>query len=154
MNHTEIQSHGKQRTYGPHVQAESSSQGGPDDSSMVALHPLEDIAPGHLSKRHDDRNPSEDVSGNVTGIGTNSAMQKIGKWTIVILSVSLLLTLAIFGFLAFLWEAPHDNGFWHTIIAKGWANRAVTVSALLLRTAVDLQAGTAAAMLAAIFLET
>ena len=36
---------------------------------------------------------------------------------------------------------------------RGWATRAVTVPALLLRSAVDLQAGVATAMIAALVLE-
>lgn len=67
----------------------------------------------------------------------------------------MVLMLAVFTFLNFLWTAPHENNFWRLILVlSGWASAAMTVSSLLLRTAVDLQAGVAVAMLAAILLET
>jgi hypothetical protein len=61
---------------------------------------------------------------------------------------------AVIGFLTLLWTAAYDNVFWRLVIVRGWAGGAVTVSSLVLRTAVDLQVGVAVAMLAAIFLET
>jgi fluoride ion exporter CrcB/FEX len=82
-----------------------------------------------------------------------SAAQRMGRQTTLILVASLLLTLSVFAFLTFLWTAPHDHKLWRFIIVRGWAGTAVTVSSLLLRTAVDLQAGAAVAMLAAILLE-
>lgn len=83
-----------------------------------------------------------------------TAVQKVGLQTAVILVATLILTMAVIGFLAFLWTAPHENSFWRVIVVKGWAGGAVTVSSLMLRTAIDFQAGAAVAMLAAILLET
>jgi fluoride ion exporter CrcB/FEX len=77
----------------------------------------------------------------------------MGRQTTLILAASLLLTIAVFAFLTFLWTAPHDHELWRFFIVRGWAGGAVTVSSLLFRTAVDLQAGAAVAMLAAILLE-
>jgi hypothetical protein len=82
-----------------------------------------------------------------------SAAQRMGRQTTLILVASLLLTLSVFAFLTFLWTAPHDHKLWRFIIVRGWAGGAVTVSSLVLRTAVDFQAGAAVAMLAAILLE-
>jgi fluoride ion exporter CrcB/FEX len=82
-----------------------------------------------------------------------SAAQRLGRQTTIILVASLLLTLSVFAFLTFLWSAPHDHKLWRFIVVRGFAGAAVTVSSLLLRTAVDLQAGAAVAMLAAILLE-
>jgi fluoride ion exporter CrcB/FEX len=82
-----------------------------------------------------------------------SAAQRMGRQTTLILAASLLLTIAVIAFLTFLWTAPHDHKLWRFIIVRGWAGGAVTVSSLVLRTAVDLQAGAAVAMLAAILLE-
>lgn len=75
-------------------------------------------------------------------------------YSIIVLAATTILMLAVFSFLTFLWTASHENSFWRLIIVKGWAGGAVNVSSLLLRTAVDLQAGIAVAMLAAIVLET
>jgi hypothetical protein len=77
----------------------------------------------------------------------------MGRQTTLILAASVLLTMAVFTFLTFLWTASHDHEIWRSIIVRGWAGGAVTVSSLVLRTAIDLQAGTAVAMLAAILLE-
>lgn len=66
----------------------------------------------------------------------------------------MVLMLAVFSFLTFLWTAPHENSFWRLIIASGWAGGAVTLSSLLLRAVVDLQAGVAVAMISAILLES
>jgi hypothetical protein len=82
-----------------------------------------------------------------------SAAQRMGRQTTLVLVASLLLTLSVFTFLTFLRTAPHDHKLWRFFIVRGWAGRAVTVSSLLLRTAVDLQADTTVAMLAAILLE-
>lgn len=83
-----------------------------------------------------------------------TAVQKMGLQTVAILLITLILTTAVIGLLAFLWTAPHDNSFWRAIIIRGWAGGTVTVSSLMLRTAMDFQAGIAVAMLAAILLET
>ena len=85
---------------------------------------------------------------------SRTAVQKIGLQTVVLLVATLVVTTIVIGFLTFLWTAPHDNSFWRTIVTKGWAGGAVTVSSLILRTAIDFQAGVAVAMLAAILLET
>ena len=70
------------------------------------------------------------------------------------LLASTLAELAVIGFLGFLWFADLHNGFWHQIMVTGWATRAVSISTLVLRSAIDLQAGVAAAMLAALVLES
>jgi hypothetical protein len=78
----------------------------------------------------------------------------MGMYSMIVSAATTTLILAVFSFLTFLWTAAHENSFWRSIIVDGWAGGAVTVSSLLLRTAVDLQAGVAVAMLAAIIIET
>ena len=84
----------------------------------------------------------------------SSAVQRMGTYSLFILAATTILILAVHSFLAFLWTAPHEHGFWRLVIVNGWAGGAATVSSVMLRTAVDLQAGVAVAMLAAILLET
>lgn len=79
---------------------------------------------------------------------------RLGWQAAVTLLLSAIVTLAVVGFLAFLWVADLNNGVWHRIMVTGWATRSVSVSTLILRSAIDLQAGVAAAMLAAIILES
>ncbi|KAK5168085.1 uncharacterized protein LTR77_006653 [Saxophila tyrrhenica] len=62
--------------------------------------------------------------------------------------------MAVIGFVAFLWFADYDNTLWHRIMVKGWSTRSVSISTFVLRIAVDLQAGIAGAMLAALVLES
>jgi hypothetical protein len=83
-----------------------------------------------------------------------SAIQRIGTYSVIGLVATTILMLAVFSFITFFWTAAHENSFWRSIIVSGWGGGAVTVSSLLLRTAADLQAGVAVAMLAAMFLES
>lgn len=99
----------------------------------------------------DDTQP---YSGPPTLPKPKSALQRMGVRNVSILIGTLVLLLAVIGFVTFLWTAVHENSFWRLIIVKGWAGGAVTVSALLLRMAIGLQAGVAVAMLAAVSLET
>jgi hypothetical protein len=117
-----------------------------------------------LNRPHHSRNAAQspvqlyDTTGNShsypIGSSHRSAVQRMGTHTVVILTATLVLKITVFSFLAFLWTASHDNNFWRVIVVRGWASSAVTVSSLLLRTAVDFQSGVAVAMLAAIILET
>ena len=84
----------------------------------------------------------------------NTFLRRIGWQSAVILVLSMLATLAVLGFLGFLWYADDDNALWHNIVVQGWSTRAVSISTLVLRFAVDLQAGIAGAMLAAIIMES
>ncbi|KAI1423178.1 hypothetical protein F5Y12DRAFT_798658 [Xylaria sp. FL1777] len=71
-----------------------------------------------------------------------------------------LATLASLGFLIFLWTgqgttfgAVGASPSWRAIILRGWASQAITLAALLIRTATAIQATTCTGMLAALFLE-
>lgn len=124
-------------------------------SSTESLHQSPDSEYSQLARPHP-LQQSEDTqySGVTAEIKCRSAVQRMGTYSVIVLAGSTILVLAVVSFLTFLWTAPRENSFWRLIIIKGWAGSAVTVSALLLRTAVDLQAGVAAAMLAAIVIET
>ena len=79
---------------------------------------------------------------------------RLGWQAICILVGSALASLAVVGFLSFLWYAGLDNSLWHRIMVDGWTTRAVSISTLVLRSSIDLQAGVAGAMLAALVLES
>lgn len=100
--------------------------------------------------------PNEDtcISNFPMDSGHRSTVKRVGTYSVVTLASTTIFMLLILSFLTFLWTARHENSFWRLIIVNGWAGGAVTVSSLLLRTAVDLQAGIAVGMLAAIILET
>lgn len=124
-------------------------------SSAEALHQAPDSGVAELTRQRLLQQIEDAQFSSVpTDLEHRSAMQRIGMYGIIVLAATTILMLAVFSFLTFLWTAPHENSFWRLIKVKGWAGGAVTVSSLLLRTAVDLQAGIAVAMLAAIVLET
>ena len=85
---------------------------------------------------------------------SNTLSRRLGWQAAVTIVLTALVTLAVVGFLGFLWFADLSNSTWHRIMVTGWATRAVSISTLVLRSAIDLQAGVAAAMLAAIILES
>ena len=72
----------------------------------------------------------------------------------LVLVVAMVATLGVLGFLGFLWFGNYQNDNWQKIMVIGWATRAVSISALILRSAIDLQAGICTAMLAAVIIES
>lgn len=96
---------------------------------------------------------SDETSKRLDGKRYN-LLRRLGWQSITILILTTLIALAVIGFLAFLWFASLDNGVWHRIMVDGWATRSVSITTLVLRSAIDLQAGVAAAMLAALVLES
>lgn len=81
-----------------------------------------------------------------------------GLTTLILGSLAIL---AAVGFLTFLWMASMDAirgrptpRLWNMIVEPAWTARAVTLSSVLLRSAISLQAGLVAAMMAALVLET
>ena len=93
---------------------------------------------------------------NTEHLGTpkqSKLARQLGAATITILVATILLNMLVVGVMSFLWYGNSNSTVWHKIMLRGWATRAVTVTALILRTSVDLQAGVATAMIAALSLE-
>jgi hypothetical protein len=89
--------------------------------------------------------------------GTETAAEdrfRLGSKTVNTLVFSSVVNIGVFGFIVFLWFGNDTSTQWHSIMAGGWATRAISVSALILRTAVDFQAAIATAMLVALLLES
>ena len=79
---------------------------------------------------------------------------------ICMLTLAPLISFGALGFLAFLWAESHRarnslpvQQSWYGLVDRGWILRAITLSALALRTTTDMVAGIATSMLAALFLE-
>lgn len=83
-----------------------------------------------------------------------SALNRIGPATVLLLLLATLISLFVISFLAFLSYGKVDHQAWHAIMINGWATRAFTISALILRTSTDVQAGVVVCMLASIALES
>jgi len=76
-------------------------------------------------------------------------------WGIICMFMATTLVLIVlFAFLGFLWHKNPSNQFWHIIVIRGWTSQTVALLSFNLRVAVDFQSGTAAAMLAALLLES
>ncbi|KAF2813557.1 uncharacterized protein BDZ99DRAFT_517802 [Mytilinidion resinicola] len=61
---------------------------------------------------------------------------------------------AIIAFISFLWFDDVSNSIWELIVINEWLTRSISISTLLLRTAVDMQASIGAAMIAALMMES
>ena len=78
---------------------------------------------------------------------------RLGWLATTVLVVSTLLILGVIGFLWFLWMSPSENKSWHGIAVRNWITRAVTLSSVVVRTSVSLQATAGTSMLAGLALE-
>jgi hypothetical protein len=86
--------------------------------------------------------------------------RKLGTINVVALIISTLSIWASLGFISFLWAQGHLSSHdlpttttWLSIINAGWLSRAITLAALLLRTAITVEAGVCASMLASLIIE-
>ncbi|KAI1193118.1 hypothetical protein F5X97DRAFT_339376 [Nemania serpens] len=86
--------------------------------------------------------------------------ESIGIYGLFVLILGTLASLASLGFIIFLWTgkgsspgAIDASPSWRAIIIGGWVTQAITLAALLIRTAAATQATICTAMLSALFLE-
>lgn len=56
-------------------------------------------------------------------------------------------------FLSFLWYSAASNPLWRRIVLAGWMTRSATLSAVILRVAISIQAGIATSMMASLAIE-
>lgn len=132
----------------------------PPQSRTTALGSSEDVGlsqagePGHQTHSGGclPHHNSDDM--RAAGLPIPTAFQRLGRSTCGALVLSSALVFAVVGFLTFLWYAGEDDITWHRIMVSNWAVRAITISALVLRLAIDVQAGVATMMLAGVTLES
>ncbi|KAI1147773.1 hypothetical protein F4825DRAFT_471080 [Nemania diffusa] len=86
--------------------------------------------------------------------------ESIGTSGLLSIAGGTLASLVSLGFLIFLWTgqgtalgAVDASSAWRAIILGGWSSQAITLAALVIRTATAIQATTCTSMLAALFLE-
>lgn len=92
---------------------------------------------------------------------TQRTTQAVGLWGCFFLGVGTVFIFASVGFLSFFWidskaateNAKPPSSLWTTIVLRGWATRAVTISSIFIRIAIGLQNGLMTAMLASIIIE-
>lgn len=82
-----------------------------------------------------------------------SLYDRFGWLAITILITTTLLILGAIGFLWFIWISDQRNKTWHGIAVRNWITRAVTLTSVVVRTSVSLQATTGTSMLAGLALE-
>ncbi|KAJ0119221.1 hypothetical protein J7T55_013458 [Diaporthe amygdali] len=85
---------------------------------------------------------------------------RLGKWASAVITLGWTFEILILSFLLYLWTGEgsepgggHASSLWRWIMLKGYASQAVTVSAVVMRTAVGLQASICTALVAALMLE-
>ncbi|KAF2500493.1 hypothetical protein BU16DRAFT_248181 [Lophium mytilinum] len=79
---------------------------------------------------------------------------KLGWLAITLLVATPVVALTLIEVLVFLWFSDSSNGNWHYLMVNQWATRAVSISAMIIRTIIDFIAGIGASMLAALALES
>ncbi|KPM44561.1 hypothetical protein AK830_g2035 [Neonectria ditissima] len=85
-----------------------------------------------------------------------SCLQKLSTLTTVTIALAYLCVPCAVGFLCFLWSNPDGNEAsktWFDIVTSGWALKSITITTLILRTAISAQATICTSMLASIVLE-
>ncbi|KAI1610864.1 hypothetical protein EDD36DRAFT_497743 [Exophiala viscosa] len=84
---------------------------------------------------------------------TRPVHERIGIYTLVIATISTICLLAALMFLAWMWFGDRSSSTWRHIMLNDFAKQAVTISALVLRTAIACLGGVATAMIASISIE-
>jgi hypothetical protein len=82
-----------------------------------------------------------------------SLYAKFGTLTISILIAGWICILGPVGFLWFLWLADYHNSTWHYIVYNNWFTWCVSLSALVIWTAISLQSSAATSMVASLAME-
>ncbi|RYP90302.1 hypothetical protein DL770_003598 [Monosporascus sp. CRB-9-2] len=87
---------------------------------------------------------------------TNQGLRRGRDWVffrVLTLLGSIVVTIACAGFIGFLWYGTVNSETWSLIVLNGWTTRAITLTSVLLRTAITAQAALCLSMMAAIALE-
>ncbi len=82
-----------------------------------------------------------------------TSFQRIDTLTLVMASFSLIFLLAPLSFLGWMWFGDRSSSTWRRIMVDDFAKQAVTISAIVLRTALATLGGIATAMIASISIE-
>ena len=117
----------------------------PEDPSNAAVGPVHD-APQALE--------SHQVTDTSTpGNGRRSVYQRIGAYTLVLTILGTIFLLAPLTFLGWMWLGDRSSSTWRRIMLDDFAKQAVTISAIVLRTALAVLGGVATAMIASVSIE-
>ena len=83
-----------------------------------------------------------------------SDVGRLGAKTVYCLAATTVLLFGLCGLLAYLWFGSPKSELWKRVMINGWATRSVTVIALALRSAVDVQVAICSAIIASLLLES
>lgn len=92
-------------------------------------------------------------SGTNRNAETFRFQRRLNAFLINFATMSAVFLLGAIAFLTFLWYSGESNLFWRRIVRVGWITRSVTLSAVILRITVSIQAGIATSMMAALAIE-
>jgi hypothetical protein len=127
----------------------------PDLQAEAKSHPLLQVHEDQTAQRDDEASFGPELVG--VRHEDRPLRQRLGLWSIAVLIVSTLATIAIIGFLAVLWQYGNNpaggSHAAHAIAADGFMVKAITLSSVVLRLAVALQAGICTSLAAALLLE-
>lgn len=83
-----------------------------------------------------------------------SDLRRLSTKILYILASTTVVLGGLCGLLAYFWFGSDNSNVWKRIMVNGWVTRSVAIIALVLRTAVDLQAATGSAIIASLLLES
>lgn len=110
----------------------------------INSHVIEALPGSSCEHEPDEKLPRDERSGIVSRVGKTSA---------AVLVLSYVVCFGCLAFLTFLWAVGVENNVWRSIVLAGWIPRSITITALILRSAITAQAVTCTSMLAAILLQ-
>jgi hypothetical protein len=148
---------------------QSAALGSPKNRKQLAVnHPYEfqerDLAQDSLLPGSASSQPSSPPSppSQCPPSSKASGLKRLGTGTLVIICIGIVVELGALAFLIYLWGAGQLNQapdgslappFWRTVVLRGWAIRAVTLTSVVLRQVMVLQAIVCVGMIAALLFE-
>ncbi|KAI9147145.1 hypothetical protein HJFPF1_13177 [Paramyrothecium foliicola] len=85
--------------------------------------------------------------------GKLSFFRRVGKRASILVVPCILTVAAAIGFVGWLWFGDRSEPRWRRLMLAGWSNQAVTISSLVMRSALSILGGIATSMIAAVALE-
>jgi hypothetical protein len=112
-----------------------------------------------VGQNEDETNNQKDARNHPVGMSallnkTSALRYRFTSYILVTAILSTIMLLATVAFVTLLWFGTESNQLWRRIVFADWTTRAITLSALILRSAVSLQAGIATSMIAALIIES
>ncbi|KAK4938818.1 hypothetical protein LTR10_020825 [Elasticomyces elasticus] len=116
------------------------------------LMPMEPVS-GGMEGSSGKQESLENANNHALKNRSRSVHERMGTYTLVIATISTISLLAALIFLAWMWFGDRSSPTWRRIMLHDFAKQAVTVSSIILRTAIACLGGIATGMIASISIE-